>query len=164
MIIRLHLQVDLPRPKHQTQPLYTAPRMSERLDRVSPLNNRRGNDTASNYHDSKSNVAAPRQLNKNRRQSTNSYTPPMISNSKDLSPTNSLNGSGSYYDGKNKDGLIGTSNSNSKMYTKKLVKRKKTAPHYDNNTNNIILINNKPRINNTSINNTSNNNNSISHR
>lgn len=76
--------MEVPRQKHQTQPLYTAPRLSDRYDRVSPLNNRRSN--ADNYHDNKSNQ---RQSGKSlRRHSTNTYTSSSTSSQKELSPTN----------------------------------------------------------------------------
>lgn len=81
--------MDVPRQKHQTQPLYTAPRLSDRFDRVSPLNSRRSNNDS--YHDNKS-MQNQRQSSKSlRRHSTNTYTLSSSSgNQKELSPTNSL--------------------------------------------------------------------------
>lgn len=82
--------MEVPRLKHQTQPLYTAPRLSDRYDRVSPLNNRRSN--ADNYHDTKQ-MQNPRQSNKSlRRHSTNmnAYTSSGSGGQKELSPTNSM--------------------------------------------------------------------------
>lgn len=77
--------MEMPRQKHQTQPLYTAPRLSDRYDRVSPLNSRRSN--ADNYHDNKL-MQNQRQNSKSmRRHSTNTYS---SSNQKELSPTNSI--------------------------------------------------------------------------
>lgn len=161
LIITIYFsQIDLPRPKHQTQPLYTAPRMTDHLDRVSPLNNRRTGETNS-YHD-KSNLPSVRPMNKNRRQSTHTYASSLMASSKDLSPTNSLNSSsisgGSYYEGKNnKDGSIssGGGSANQKMYSKKLVKRKKTTTsNFDSNSSNILINNNKSRT-------SANNNNSL---
>lgn len=83
--------MEVPRQKHQTQPIYTAPRLSDRFDRVSPLNNRRS--IADNFHDNKTtsiqSQISGRQTSKNvRRHSTNTYntTSP---NQKELSPANS---------------------------------------------------------------------------
>lgn len=77
-----------PRQKHQTQPIYTAPRLSDRFDRQSPLNNRRS--MADNYHETKSsmqNTMSGRQNNKTiRHHSTNAYNA-APSNQKELSPT-----------------------------------------------------------------------------
>lgn len=93
--------MEVPRHKHQTQPLYTAPRLSDRFDRVSPLNSRRSN--TDNYHDNKSSTLQnQRSGNKSlRRHSTNAYTSSNsstntntssssnASNQKELSPTGS---------------------------------------------------------------------------
>lgn len=106
--------MEAPRHKHQTQPLYTAPRLSDRFDRVSPLNSRRSN--ADNYHDNKSSsLQNQRSGSKSlRRHSTNAYTSSNTntssssssnaSNQKELSPT-----SGS--------GLQHQMNNNSSRYT-----------------------------------------------
>lgn len=80
--------MEVPRQKHQTQPIYTAPRLSDRFDRVSPLNNRRS--ITDNYHDNKSSSMQSqmggRQSNKNlRRHSTNAYSS-TSSSQKELSP------------------------------------------------------------------------------
>lgn len=88
IFVSTRLQMDMPRQKHQTQPLYTAPRLSERYsDRVSPLNNRRSNND--NYHDNKStSMQSQRQSSKSlRRHSTNAYTTSNIGSQKELSPT-----------------------------------------------------------------------------
>lgn len=85
--------MEVPRHKHQTQPLYTAPRLSDRFDRVSPLNSRRSN--ADGYHDNKSSsLQNQRSGSKSlRRHSTNAYTSSNTSSSsnaasqKELSPT-----------------------------------------------------------------------------
>lgn len=90
-----YTQMEQPRHKHQTQPLYTAPRLSERLDRASPLNSRRSN--ADSYHDNKSSTLQnQRSGNKSlRRHSTNAYTSSSSSSSnaaasqKELSPNSS---------------------------------------------------------------------------
>lgn len=144
----------MPRPKHQTQALYTAPRLSDRFDRSSPLNSRRtAND---NYHDNNktSSSQSARPINKNhRRHSTNTYTSSVSSNAghKELSPSGSLNagtvGTNFYENSKNlKDGggsgsggnNSSSSSTNQKYVSKKVVKRKKTASHFDNATSNTI--------------------------
>lgn len=78
--------MEMPRQKHQSQPIYTAPRLSDRLDRVSPLNSRRSNNDY--YHDNKS-MQNQRQSNKTlRRHSTNAYTTSSnLGSQKELSPT-----------------------------------------------------------------------------
>lgn len=83
--------MEVPRQKHQTQPIYTAPRLSDRFDRVSPLNNRRS--IADNFHDNKNSSIqsqmSGRQTNKNvRRHSTNTYST-VSPIQKELSPVNS---------------------------------------------------------------------------
>lgn len=97
--------MEVPRHKHQTQPLYTAPRLSDRFDRVSPLNSRRSN--ADSYHDNKSSsLQSQRSGSKSlRRHSTNAYTSSNsstntntssssnASNQKELSPTSGGGGS-----------------------------------------------------------------------
>ncbi|XP_055314063.1 terminal nucleotidyltransferase 4B-like [Sitodiplosis mosellana] len=77
--------MEVPRQKHQTQPLYTAPRLSERFDRVSPLNSRRSN--ADNYHDNKSNQRQSGKSLRRHSTNTNTYTSSTASQ-KELSPTN----------------------------------------------------------------------------
>lgn len=133
--------MDYPRPKHQTQALYTAPRLSERLERASPLNNRR--ITTDLFHDNKTlSSQSSRLINKShRRHSTNAYSTSQSPNvgHKELSPSNSLNTSvaSNYYENvKNmaKDGVSGVSNSlnsNQRYMGKKMVKRKKTTSHFD---------------------------------
>lgn len=77
--------MEVPRHKHQTQPLYTAPR----FDRVSPHNRRSNTDS---YHDNKS-LQNQRQSNKSlRRHSTNAYSSASNSSAshKELSPTSSI--------------------------------------------------------------------------
>lgn len=85
-------QMEVPRHKHQTQPLYTAPRLSDRFDRVSPLNSRRSNTDS--YHDNKSvSLQNQRQNNKSlRRHSTNAYTSGSNASAshKEISPTSSM--------------------------------------------------------------------------
>lgn len=134
--------MDYPRPKHQTQALYTAPRLSERLERASPLNNRR--ITTDLFHDNKTLPSqSSRLINKShRRHSTNAYSSSQSPNvgHKELSPSNSLNTSvaSNYYENvKNmaKDsgsGISNSLNSNHQRYmSKKMVKRKKTTSHFD---------------------------------
>lgn len=83
--------MEVPRQKHQTQPIYTAPRLSDRFDRVSPLNNRRS--IADNFHDNKTSSIQSQmsglQTSKSvRRHSTNTYST-ASPNQKELSPANS---------------------------------------------------------------------------
>lgn len=151
-----------PRPRHQTQPIYTAPRMSDRLDRVSPLNNRRNIDSNS-YHDNK--LSNSRHLNKSRRHSNNSYSMQssvnertgLPTNTKDLSPSNcSGNGSqsnhsggsnsmgNSYYEKKDRDSTNINSQYSKITCGKKLIKRKKTTQHYENSNSNSNVLH-KPK-------------------
>lgn len=149
--------MEVPRQKHQTQPLYTAPRLSDRFDRASPLNSRR--TAVDSYHDNNKSTSSMqmqsvgRQLSKNhRRHSTNtSYTSSLANNlsHKELSPTNSLGTNGqNFYEKsiKGNDAMvaninISTSNnssgsSNQKYNTKKVIKRKKitTTTHFDSSS------------------------------
>lgn len=78
--------MDVPRHRHQTQPLYR-----DRFDRVSPLNSRRSNTDS--YHDNKTtSLQNQRHSSKSlRRHSTNAYTSSSnTASQKELSPTSTL--------------------------------------------------------------------------
>lgn len=156
-------QAEVPRQKHQTQPIYTAPRLSDRFDRVSPLNSRR--TTTDNYHDNNKSTSSrgygksystvnddsDSKFNKNhRRHSTNTYTSSLTNNlsHKELSPTSSLGTNGQHFYEKSikgSDTMIASGNSsssnnsgssNQKYNSKKMSKRKKiqTTPHFDSSS------------------------------
>lgn len=112
--------MEVPRQKHQTQPLYTAPRLSDRFDRVSPLNSRRSNTDS--YHDNKSSTLQNQRSGSKslRRHSTNAYTFSSTSSSsntaKELSPTSSGGGGGGSGGGLHQSQLQHQMNNNSSRY------------------------------------------------
>lgn len=107
--------MEAPRHKHQTQPLYTAPRLSDRFDRVSPLNSRRSN--ADNYHDNKSSsLQNQRSGSKSlRRHSTNAYT--SSNSSTNTNTSSSSSGSNQKELSTGGSGLQHQMNNNSSRYT-----------------------------------------------